>query len=51
MEEKKRAADDTVEQELRPGLIMRTRRVIKEDGRYLLYFEFDREPADARDSQ
>lgn len=29
-------------EEVRPGLIMIKRRTIKEDGRYLIYFEFER---------
>lgn len=32
--------------ELRPGLTMIKRRTIKEDGRYLIYFDFEREPQD-----
>lgn len=37
--------DETPEitrEELRPGLTMIKRRTIKEDGRYLIYFEFER---------
>ena len=51
MKEEKQATDDTVEEQVRRGLVMRARRVLKDDGRYLLYFEFDRAPAVVQDSR
>ena len=36
--------DEITRIELRPGLTMIKRRTWKEDGRYLLYFEFERSP-------
>jgi hypothetical protein len=33
--------------EVRPGLTMVKRRTLKEDGRYLLYYDFERQPAGA----
>jgi len=31
--------------EVRPGLTMVKRRTLKEDGRYLFYYDFERRPA------
>jgi hypothetical protein len=31
--------------DLRPGLTMVKRRTLKEDGRYLIYYDFERQPA------
>jgi len=33
--------------EVRPGLTMVKRRTLKDDGRYLLYYEFERAPETA----
>jgi hypothetical protein len=35
---------EVTREELRPGLTMIKRRTIKDDGRYLIYFEFERAP-------
>ncbi|MGV3723683.1 MAG: hypothetical protein ACO1SX_22525 [Actinomycetota bacterium] len=40
-------APELTREELRPGLTMVKRRTIKEDGRYLIYFEFERAPRDS----
>lgn len=37
--------DEVTRVEVRPGLTMVKRRTLKEDGRYLLYYEFERVPA------
>jgi hypothetical protein len=40
--------DEVTREEVRPGLTMIKRRTRKEDGRYLIYYEFERagEPSD-----
>ena len=43
-------AVETTRTEVRPGLVMIKRRTIKEDGRYLLYFDFERAEAAAEES-
>ena len=37
-------AEEVTREEVRPGLTLIKRRVIKDDGRYLLYFDFERRP-------
>jgi hypothetical protein len=39
--------DEVTRSEVRPGLVMVKRRTRKEDGRYLIYFEFERAAASA----
>lgn len=34
---------ETLREEVRPGLTMERRRVLKEDGRYLIYYTFHEE--------
>lgn len=40
--------EEVTRTEVRPGLVMVKRRTLKEDGRYLLYFDFERK-AENRD--
>jgi len=44
------AGEEVTREEVRPGLTMVRRRTRKEDGRYLLYYDFERSgaPAGAR---
>jgi hypothetical protein len=39
------ATEEVSRRELRPGLTMVKRRTLKEDGRYLLYYDFERQPS------
>lgn len=41
-------SEEVTRTEVRPGLTMVKRRTLKEDGRYLLYYDFERQPAAAR---
>jgi hypothetical protein len=41
--------EEVTRTEVRPGLVMVKRRTRKEDGRYLIYFEFERPAAPARE--
>lgn len=41
------AAEEVSRTEVRPGLVMIKRRARMPDGRYLLYFDFERAPAGA----
>lgn len=40
--------EEVTRTEVRPGLTMVKRRTLKEDGRYLLYYDFERKPTEAR---
>lgn len=42
--------EDERREEVRPGLVMIRRRTRKDDGRYLLYYDFERSPATAGDA-
>ena len=42
MSEESVEAQGTTRVEVRPGLTMIKRRTLKEDGRYLVYYDFDR---------
>jgi hypothetical protein len=37
-----RGENEVVRSDVRPGLMMVKRRTLKEDGRYLLYYDFER---------
>jgi len=42
MSEETEGAQGTTRTEVRPGLTMIRRRTLKEDGRYLIYYDFER---------
>ena len=41
-------SEEVTRTEVRPGLTMIKRRTLKEDGRYLLYYDFERQPTQSR---
>ena len=43
MSEENEGAPGTARMEVRPGLTMVKRRTLKEDGRYLIYYDFERD--------
>lgn len=45
MSEENEGALGTARMEVRPGLTMIKRRTLKEDGRYLIYYDFERDEA------
>ena len=49
MEEQAQQAEEVTRTEVRPGLVMVKRRNRMPDGRYLLYFDFERPTTDRPD--
>jgi hypothetical protein len=47
MTDEDREQEQVTRTEVRPGLVMIKRRTLKPDGRYLIYYDFERSPGSA----